>query len=200
MRNSMLSIPALLGAVVAVAAVITNTAGADPASPAESAAPEQDLVKLEAGTWDALVEFPPASPDAKPTYARGVQTNTLVPGGRWIRNDFEVEPAYVGHGTWGWDPRRQRYVGIWVDSNTDYIRHDEGRYDAATRTLTWESELRQPEPHPPAKFKLVEEFRDDTRVLTMTAIGPKTGKAVPLGKITFTRRAAAGTSGGSLPG
>ena len=33
-----------------------------------------------------------------------------------------------------------------------------------------------------------EEFRGDTRVLTMTAIGPKTGKEVPLGKITFTRR------------
>jgi hypothetical protein len=36
---------------------------------------------------------------------------------------------------------------------------------------------------------MVEEFRGNTRVLTMTAIGPKTGKVVPLGKITFTRRA-----------
>ena len=188
MRLPMLSMLIVLGVSVA------SGAAADPAATAAStepaSAPELDLVKLEVGTWDALVEFPPASPDAKPTYARGVQTNTLVPGGRWIRNDIEVEPSYAGHGTWGWDPRRQRYVGIWVDSNTDYVRLDEGRYDEATRTLTWESELRQPDPHPPAKFRLVEEFRGDTRVLTMTAIGPKTGKVVPLGKITFTRRVA----------
>jgi hypothetical protein len=188
MRLTMLSMLIALGVCVA------SGAAADPAATEASAepasAPEVDLVKLELGTWDAVVEFPPASPDAKPTYARGVQVNTLVGGGRWIRNDIEVEPSYAGHGTWGWDPRRQRYVGIWVDSNTDYVRLDEGRYDQATRTLTWESELRQPEPHPPAKFRLVEEFRGDTRVLTMTAIGPKTGKVVPLGKITFTRRVA----------
>jgi hypothetical protein len=55
--------------------------------------------------------------------------------------------------------------------------------------MTWTSELRQPEPHPPAKYRMTEEFRGDTRVLTMTAIGPKSGKEVPLGKITFTRRA-----------
>ncbi len=188
MRLSMLSL------LIVLCVLVANGATADPAATSAgtetASAPELDLVKLEVGTWDALVEFPPASPDAKPTYAHGVQTNTLVPGGRWIRNDIEVEPSYAGHGTWGWDPRRQRYVGIWVDSNTDYVRHDEGRYDQVTRTLTWESELRQPEPHPPAKFRLVEEFRGDTRVLTMTAIGPKTGKVVPLGKITFTRRAA----------
>ena len=36
------------------------------------------------------------------------------------------------------------------------------------------------------------QFRGDTRVLTMTAIGAKSGKEVPLGKITFTRRRVAG--------
>ena len=120
----------------------------------------------------------------------------MLAGGRWMRNDFQLD-GYAGHGTWGWDPREGRYVGIWVDSNSDYVRLDEGSYDPATRTLTWTSELRQPEPHPPAKYRMIEEFRGDTRVLTMTAIGPKTGKVVPLGKITFTRRAAADTSGGS---
>jgi hypothetical protein len=54
--------------------------------------------------------------------------------------------------------------------------------------MTWTSELRQPDPHPPAKYRMIEEFRGDTRVLTMSAIGPKSGKEVPLGKITFSRR------------
>jgi hypothetical protein len=149
---------------------------------------ELDILKLEEGVWDAAIEFPPASPDAAPTTARGVQTNTFVTGNGWIKNDFVVDAKYGGHGTWGFDPKKGKYVGIWVDSNTDYVRFDEGSYDAATRTMTWWSELRQPDPHPPAKFRLVEEFKGDVRVLTMTAIGPKSGKEVPLGKITFTRR------------
>jgi len=152
-------------------------------------APELDVLKMEEGVWDAAIEFPPATPGQAPTRATGVQTNTFVTGGRWIRNDFEVDAKYGGHGTWGFDPKKNRYVGIWVDTNQDYIRLDEGTYDRASRTMTWTSELRQPDPHPPAKYRMTEEFRGDSRVLTMTAIGPKSGKEVPLGRITFTRRA-----------
>jgi len=146
------------------------------------------VLKLEEGVWDAAIEFPPASPDAQPTHAKGVQTNTFVTGNGWIRNDFEVDAKYGGHGTWGYDPKRAKYVGIWVDSNQDYIRLDEGTFDAKTKTMTWTSELRQPDPYPPAKYRMTEEFRGDTRTLVMTAIGAKSGKEVPLGTIVFTRR------------
>jgi hypothetical protein len=188
--------------LAAFAASGPGVAAADSAVPAPSVAAalaEADIVKLEEGVWDAVAEFPPATADAAPTTMRGVQTNTLLAGNRWIRNDFELD-GYAGHGTWGWDPRKGRYVGIWVDSNSDYVRLDEGIYDRASRTLTWTSELRQPDPHPPAKYRMVEEFRGDTRVLTMTAIGPKTGKIVPLGKITFTRRAGPAGSGAGASG
>jgi hypothetical protein len=117
-----------------------------------------------------------------------VQTNTFVTGNGWIRNDFEVDAKYGGHGTWGYDPKKAKYVGIWVDSNQDYIRLDEGMFDAKTQTMTWTSELRQPDPYPPAKYRMTETFRGDTRTLTMTAIGAKSGREVPLGTIVFTRR------------
>lgn len=146
------------------------------------------VLKLEEGVWDAAIEFPPAKPGDAPTHAKGVQTNTFVTGNGWIKNDFAVDAKYGGHGTWGYDPKKGKYVGIWVDSNQDYIRLDEGTFDADTQTMTWQSELRQPDPYPPAKYRMVETFDGDTRVLTMTAIGPKTGKEVPLGKIVFTRR------------
>jgi len=162
------------------------------AETASTAASELDVLRMEEGVWDAAIEFPPAAPGRAPTHATGVQTNTFVTGGRWIRNDFEVDAKYGGHGTWGYDPKKQRYVGIWVDSNQDYIRFDEGVWDAASKTMTWTSELRQPDPYPPAKYRMTEAFRGDTRVLTMTAIGAKSGKEVPLGKITFTRRRADG--------
>ena len=193
--------PILALTLAAFAASGAGVAAADsavPAPPVAAAMAEAEIVKLEEGVWDAVAEFPPATADAKPTTMRGVQTNTLLAGGRWIRNDFVLD-GYAGHGTWGWDPRKGRHVGIWVDSNSDYVRLDEGIYDRASRTLTWTSELRQPDPHPPAKYRMVEEFRGNTRVLTMTAIGPKSGKVVPLGKITFTRRAGpAGSSTGAF--
>jgi uncharacterized protein DUF1579 len=146
------------------------------------------VMKLEEGVWDAAIEFPPAKPGDAPTRATGVQTNTFVTGNGWIRNDFAVDAKYGGHGTWGYDPKKGRYDGIWVDSNQDYIRLDEGTFDADTQTMTWTSELRQPDPYPPAKYRMTETFNGDTRVLTMTAIGPKSGKEVPLGTIVFTRR------------
>src|SRR6185503_9534056 len=84
------------------------------AETAPAVAPELDVLKMEEGVWDAAIEFPPGTPDQSPTHATGVQTNTFVTGGRWIRNDFEVDAKYGGHGTWGFDPKKNRYVGIWV--------------------------------------------------------------------------------------
>jgi len=146
------------------------------------------VLKLEEGVWDAAIEFPAEKPGATPTKATGVQTNTFVTGNGWITNDFAVDAKYGGHGTWGYDSKKGKYVGIWVDSNQDYIRLDEGTFDAKTQTMTWSSELRQPDPYPPAKYRMTEEFKGNTRVLTMTAIGAKSGKEFPLGTIVFTRR------------
>lgn len=161
-----------------------------PTAAAASSARESALavLRLEEGVWDAAIEFPPDKPGAAPTKASGVQTNTFVTGNGWIKNDFAVDAKYGGHGTWGYDPKKGRYVGIWVDSNQDYIRVDEGTFDASTQTMTWTSELRQPDPYPPAKYRMTEAFKGDTRVLTMTAIGAKSGKEHPLGTIVFTRR------------
>jgi len=149
---------------------------------------ELDVLKLEEGVWDAAIEFPPESPDAAPTTARGVQTNTFVTGNGWIKNDFSVDAKYGGHGTWGYDAVKEKYVGIWVDTNQDYIRVDEGTFDETTQTMTWWSELRQPKPYPAVKYRMTETFRGDTRELTMTAVGAESGKERPLGKIVFTRR------------
>jgi len=168
--------------------ISTSSRAATPApapSPRDAA---HAVLKLEEGVWDAAIEFPPAKPGDAPMHATGVQTNTFVTGNGWIRNDFAVDAKYGGHGTWGYDPKKGKYVGVWVDSNQDYIRLDEGVFDADTQTMTWTSELRQPDPYPPAKYRMVETFDGDTRVLMMTAIGPKSGKEVPLGKIVFTRR------------
>jgi len=178
----------MLCTLILLSASTRAASAAEPAATAPTRDQALAVLKLEEGVWDAAIEFPPASPGAAPTHATGVQTNTFVTGNGWIRNDFEVDAKYGGHGTWGYDPKKGRYVGIWVDSNQDYIRLDEGTFDAKTQTMTWTSELRQPDPYPPAKYRMTEAFRGDTRTLTMTAIGAKSGREVPLGTIVFTRR------------
>ena len=176
--------------IAASAPIHAEPASAPPAATTVTATrrAELDVLKLEEGVWDAAIEFPPDAPGGAPTKMSGVQTNTFVTGNGWIKNDFAVDAKYGGHGTWGFDPKKGKYVGIWVDSNQDYIRVDEGTFDAKTQTMTWSSELRQPDPYPPAKYRMTEAFKGDTRVLTMTAIGARSGKEVPLGTIVFTRR------------
>lgn len=179
--------------IVAAAAVHPRErANADTTSAATSVAAshrsELDVLKLEEGVWDAAIEFPAETLDGEPITARGVQTNTFVTGNGWIKSDLTVDAKYGGHGTWGYDAEKGKYVGIWVDSNQDYIRIDEGTFDQAMQTMTWWSELRQPKPYPAAKYRMTEAFRGDTRVLTMTAIDATSGKERSLGKIVFTRR------------
>jgi hypothetical protein len=178
----------MLCTLILLSASTRAASAGEPATPLPARDEALAVLKLEEGVWDAAIEFPPASPGAPATHATGVQTNTFVTGNGWIRNDFEVDAKYGGHGTWGYDPKKAKYVGIWVDSNQDYIRLDEGTFDRTTQTMTWTSELRQPDPYPPAKYRMTETFRGDTRTLTMTAIGAKSGREVPLGTIVFTRR------------
>ncbi len=65
----------------------------------------------------------------------------------------------------------------------DYVRRHEGSYDAATHAMTWTSELCQPDPYPPAKYRMIEVFNGDSRILTMTGIGSKSGNEQLLGTI-----------------
>jgi hypothetical protein len=183
-------VPALVSIAVATSIHAAEPARTKPTAAASTPAgrAELDVLKLEEGVWDAAIEFPAEKPGGAPTKMSGVQTNTFVTGNGWIKNDFTVDAKYGGHGTWGYDPKKGKYVGIWVDSNQDYIRVDEGTFDESTQTMTWSSELRQPDPYAPAKYRMTEAFKGDRRVLIMTAIGAKSGKEFPLGTIVFTRR------------
>jgi len=53
-----------------------------------------------------------------PEVSTGVETNTLV-GGLWLVSDFQGRwgsQPFHGHGTFGYDTSKKKYVGIWVDS------------------------------------------------------------------------------------
>lgn len=171
-----------LGAAAAIAPAAP--AGAQAAAPAlQGLAP----MAMEAGTWDADITFPsndPAKPDGK---AKGVQVNRLRSQGRWIINEFSVDGTpYEGTGVWGYDRSTNRYSGIWVDNNDQTVRLDDGRWDAATKTMIWSANTADAQGRY-QRLLFTVKFEGNVRRMDMVALTRK--GEVPLVRMVFTKRA-----------
>lgn len=177
----------LLRFVLPLAILIASQAPAPiHAQPSVPAFDPAAVVALEAGTWDAAITFPPREPGAAPTTARGVQVNEPRSGGMWMLNRFSVEGTpYEGTGVWGYDRTTGRFSGIWVDNNDAQIRMDDGRWDAATRTMTWSADMVQPDGRH-LRLIATSTFSGNARTYRSAAL-TRAGE-VPLVEIVFTRR------------
>ena len=110
-------------ATVGVLAALPTFAQAPP-----QPGPEHELLKAEAGTWDASLEM--AMPDGTTMTAKGVQVDTVGCNGLCLITDFKADMMgmpFAGHGVSTWDPVKKKYVGSWADSMTpgmgDHRRH-----------------------------------------------------------------------------
>jgi hypothetical protein len=121
---------------------------------------EHDIFLGDVGTWDAEVTITlgPGEPAQRST---GVAQNRLV--GRWLVVDFKNETGFEGHGVYGWDAGRQAYVGVWVDSARTVLPLMTGRYDAATRTMTYDAEAQTPDGRTLRWREVTERPDDDTQ-------------------------------------
>ena len=151
--------------------------------------PEHEILKMEAGVWDAVVEAS-GGPGAPATTSKGVETSTVGCGGLCLITDFKGEMgpgiAFEGHGVTTWDPAKRKYVGSWTDSMSQGLMVTESAFDPATKRFSGEME------GPDMTGKLVKihattEFKGNQRVFTMSTPGPD-GKPAEMMKITYTRR------------
>ena len=172
------------GLVVPVAVV------AQEMPPPPKPGPEHELLKMDAGTWDAVVEVTMA-PGAPPAKSTGVETSVLGCGGLCLITDFKGEmmpgQTFEGHGVATYDPAKKKYVGSWTDSMSTGLSVTETSYDAAAKKSTgW---MEGPDmTGKVTKMKSVVEYPDaDHRVFTMYSTGPD-GKEAPGMRITYTRR------------
>ena len=176
-------------AVYAVTVLAAVATAADvPKLPDETWAP----LKMEAGVWDAAVTY--YADDKESGTGVGVQTNTLLANGHWIVNDFTIPangtfPVYQGHGVWGYDPVARTYVDTWVDTNDLAVRTDYGFWDAPSNTMSWSSKQPDGAGHF-VDYRMVEEFKGDTRILTFYQLGLLKPNQHILIRIVFTRRKA----------
>ncbi|HET6279201.1 MAG TPA: DUF1579 domain-containing protein [Candidatus Polarisedimenticolia bacterium] len=180
-------------------ALIAGLAGpAEPAFPAPArafaaaaaAAGGQDaFLQRDVGVWDATIQILDPEDGSIGVY-NGTETNTLAPGGRWLVTDFSSRiggEAFEGHALFGYDPEKQRYVRLWVDSSQPHFWPSEGSYDPATDTLTMWMESVDSDGRP-TRWRTVTAWKDDdTRSFTMHLPGPESVEAAGM-TITYKRR------------
>ena len=131
------------------------------------------LLATEEGVWDADIKMmvPGADGKIETTTSKGVETNRML-AGKWLISDFKGEmfgSKFEGHGTNGYDAKKNKYIATWVDTMSVHIDTLEGTYDEKTKTLTLNSESETPDGKP-MKMRLETRFNvDGTRTFSLYA-------------------------------
>lgn len=163
--------------------------GSDQQFTAPKPGPEHEILKKDAGVWDATVEeF--TEPGTPPKKSKGVETNRLACGGLWLISEFKGEMMggpFEGHGVTGYDPAKKKYSGIWVDGMSAALGLVEGTYDEAKKTMTSIYESHDPAGNP-MKMKMVTVWKgEDSRAWTASMMG-EDGKDMTMLTISYKRR------------
>jgi hypothetical protein len=137
----------------------------------DALAPELSILARDAGVWDAEITIHPG-PNAPPVPSRGVSTNRLACGGRWLIADFKNETGFEGHGVYGYDPAKRAYVSTWVDNMRSFLVVATGHYDPDRRVMTSTSEGNLPDGRTLRWREETEVVDDDTRVFRQFFPGP----------------------------
>lgn len=174
-----------LGLVVLSAAPLA----AQQAPPMPKPGPEHEVLKMDVGTWDAVVEFSMA-PGAPPMTSKGVEVNTMGCSGLCLISDFKGEAAgapFMGHGVMTWDVGKKKYTGSWTDSMSTGLSIMESTYDPAAKK--WTGWMEGPDMTGAVmKTRNVVDVKDaNNRVMTAYATGPD-GKEMQVLKITYVRK------------
>jgi hypothetical protein len=163
--------------------------GGQQAPPTPKPGPEHAVLKMDVGTWDAVVEITPG-PGAPAMTSKGVEVNTLGCGGLCLVTEFKADimgTPFQGHGLATWDAAKKKYVGSWTDSMSAGLLLGESTYDPANRKWTGSMEGPDMTGKVTKTRSVVEWVGPNERVFTMYSPGPD-GKDVAGMKITYTRR------------
>ena len=98
-------------------------------------------LKPFAGSWTYTAQWW-MSPDAPPQSMTGTAVNTLIFGGRFLKQEFrgqaegEGQPPFEGVGFTGYDNLRKAYQTVWFDNVATGMMVGSGQFDAAANALT----------------------------------------------------------------
>jgi hypothetical protein len=152
--------------------------------------PEHKRLALDVGVWDATLKFwPPGT--TEPVSSKGVETDRML-GDLWVLSDYKGEFAgapFEGRGQTGYDPKKGKYVGTWVDTMSLSVTVMEGTFDEATKTMTMSSDEADPGSGKPMKARYVTQYKDqNTKVFTMSMKPMEAKDYVKVLEIVYNRR------------
>ena len=177
----------LMVAVMALALPVASTRAAD--GPKAVKGPEEVLGQ-EDGEWDAEVTVTLSGED-KPVTSKAVESNRLL-GGKWLVSDFRGEFAgqpFEGHGQYGFDVKKGKYVGTWIDVMSTRIDTMEGTYDEKTKTLTMYCEMVDPKSGKPLMGRFVTVFQEGgSRIFTESLKADGASDYAKFMEITYKKR------------
>lgn len=102
---------------------------------------EHAWLKQFVGEWESETEIP-AGPGQAAMKCRGSVRSRML-GGFWVVSESQAEiPGATMNAvqTIGYDAKKKKFVGTWVDSMMPYLWQYEGSVDASGKTLTLEAE------------------------------------------------------------
>jgi hypothetical protein len=188
MRSARLAVGVL--AIIAGSGVVASRADDSPGAVKPSA--QHKILADDVGTWDAVIKSWLGGPTSEPSVSKGVETNSMV-GGLWLASEFKGEfggMTFEGRGQTGYDAKKGKYVGTWVDSMSTEIMIMAGDLDEKTQTMTMMSKGTDPAGKPYESKSVSEHKGPDSRVFTMYMKSADTkDEFVKLMEITYTRRA-----------
>jgi hypothetical protein len=136
--------------------------------------PEVEVLAADAGFWRAAVEVRP-SRDAPVQTSEGTMVSRMC--GPWLVSDFKNETSgFEGHGIWGWDSVEGRYVGTWVDPLRRGLVIMHGRWNEATRAMSFVGEMTRPDGSRMRWREVTERPDDDVRVFRSFVPSPDGGE------------------------
>ena len=173
-----------------MAVMTCGASAAQDMPPMPKPGPEHEVLKMDEGTWDAVIEIFPG-PGAAPMTSKGVEVNTLGCGGLCLISDFKGEmmpgATFHGHGTTVWDPARKKYVGSWTDSMSAGLSMGESTHDPKAKTFEGTMESRDTTGALVKSRSVVSYPDNDHRVMTMYTTAPD-GTEMQTMRISYTRR------------
>jgi hypothetical protein len=99
------------------------------------------LLAASVGDWDVVTTVPaPGQGDVEDT---GTERVRPICGGKWFWSDFDgrmMGRPFEGHSLMGYDPTRQKYVGVWLDSMSPTHALTWGTYDAGKKQWSFAGE------------------------------------------------------------
>ena len=99
--------------------------------------PEHERLKSNVGTWkvDCTYFMDPSQPPMK---VEATETIEMI-GPFWTVSLFEssfMSAPFAGRATLGYDPRKEKWIGTWIDAMSPHMYVMEGRYDDDGKVLT----------------------------------------------------------------